>query len=118
MKKLALTVAGLVATSVVLADPLTDAAGGHSDYSSLIFLALFVLVFYFLLIRPQMKRSKAMRDMVSSLQVGDEVMTQGGMVGKIDKMEDSFIYLSVADNVTLKFQKQSIANVLPKGTLK
>ena len=116
MKKLLLTLAGLLASSVALAaDPLTS--GHHSGYSSIIFLVIFVLIFYFLLIRPQMKRSKETRQMLSTIGVGDEVVTQGGIVGKISKMEDGFITLTVADKVDIKFQKQAVASVLPKGTM-
>lgn len=115
MKTLLAIVLGLGLTGTALAaDPLTS--GGGDNYSSLIFLLIFVFIFYFLLIRPQMKRSKQTREMLGNLSVGDEVMTQGGLIGKIAKMEDSFIHLKVADSVTLKYQKQAITAVLPKGT--
>lgn len=118
MKKLLFTLAGLLATTAALAaDPLTGGARHGSGYSSIIFLVIFVLIFYFLLIRPQMKRSKQTRQMLSALNVGDEVVTQGGIVGKVSKMEDGFITVTVADKVDIKFQKQAVATVLPKGTM-
>ena len=116
MKKLFLILAGLlVSTAALAADPLEARHG--SDYSSIIFLVIFVLIFYFLLIRPQMRRSKETRQMMSQLGMGDEVVTQGGIVGKISKMDDGFVSLTVAENVTIKFQKQAISKVLPKGTV-
>jgi len=84
------------------------------------FLPLIVIfiVFYFLLIRPQMKRAKEHRKLVSELANGDEVVTNGGLLGRITKVGDSFITIELADNVQVKVQRQAIANVMPKGTVK
>lgn len=81
-------------------------------------LVVMFVVFYLLAIRPQRKRQKEHTDMVAALAKGDEVITAGGMLGKITKVEDDWVVLKVAENVELKFQKSSIHAVLPKGTLK
>jgi len=81
-------------------------------------LILLVVVFYFLLIRPQMKRNKEHRNMIASLSVGDEVVTGGGVAGRVSGLGEHFVSVEIADGVVAKVQKQSIASVLPKGTLK
>lgn len=84
------------------------------------FLPLLVLfaVFYFMLIRPQMKRSKEQRAMVAALAKGDEVVTSGGVLGRIDEVGDAYVSVEVAPTVSMKVQKQAITMILPKGTLK
>lgn len=84
------------------------------------FLPLIVIfvVFYFLLIRPQMKRAKEHRQLLSQLATGDEVVSNGGLLGKITHVGDSFVTLELADNVKIKLQKQAVASVMPKGTIK
>ena len=84
------------------------------------FLPLIVIfaVFYFMLIRPQMKRSKEHRQLVSQLSKGDEVVTNGGLLGRITDVSESFITLEVADNVQIKLQRQAVTTVMPKGTIK
>lgn len=81
-------------------------------------LVLLVIVFYFLLIRPQMKRSKEMREMLGKLAKGDEAVTSGGLAGRITGIGEAYVTLEIADNVAIKVQKQAIVSVLPKGTLK
>lgn len=81
-------------------------------------LVLLAVVFYFLLWRPQNKRSKDHKNLLSSLEKGTEVLTNGGIVGKIVKVDENFVVLQVADNMELKFQKAAIAASLPKGTMK
>jgi len=98
-----------------------QAAGGAAQPNPLLsFLPLLVLfaVFYFMLIRPQMKRAKDQRNMISALAKGDEVVTNGGVAGRIDDIGDSFVTLEIATNVKVKLQKNAISLVLPKGTLK
>lgn len=96
-----------------------QAAGPQpSPWSPLIMLAIFFAVFFFLVIRPQMKRAKEHRSMVSALGKGDEVITSGGLAGRIDEVSDSFITVEIADGVRVKVQKQAVTAVLPKGTLK
>ena len=99
------------------------AAGGAgappgAGYEQLIFLGIFVLIFYFLLIRPQNKRRKEHQELMGALSKGDEVVTAGGIVGQITKVEDDFVVLEVGKGVELRFQKSAIGATLPKGTLK
>lgn len=75
-------------------------------------------VFYFLIIRPQSKRAKEHKSMLTELSKGDEVATNGGLLGKVVKIGENFIEIEVADNVNVRVQKQAIANLMPKGTLK
>lgn len=93
-------------------------AQGGGVLSTILLLVGFMIIFYFLLIRPQSKRAKEHRDLIASLQVSDEVITNGGIVGKISKIKDDFIILVIAENVEIKIQKAAISNTLPKGTMK
>ncbi|MCF6236399.1 MAG: preprotein translocase subunit YajC [Gammaproteobacteria bacterium] len=93
--------------------------GASQDPGFLGFLPLIILfvVFYFLLIRPQMKRAKEHKTLVGGLSVGDEVITNGGIMGKIRQIDDGTISLEVADGVEIKLQRNSIASSVPKGSL-
>jgi preprotein translocase subunit YajC len=81
-------------------------------------LVILMVLFYFVLIRPQMKRSRETRDMLGKLAKGDEVITSGGLTGVIRDLGENFITVEIADNVAVKLQKSAIVSVLPKGTLK
>ena len=81
-------------------------------------LLLIFVVFYFLLIRPQTKRAKEHRDMIGKLAAGDEVVTNGGLLGRINEVGDSFVTLQIAAGVAIQVQKFQIAQLLPKGTFK
>ncbi len=81
-------------------------------------LILIFVLFYFLLIRPQMKRAKEHRKMVSELGAGDEVVTNGGLLGIITKVGDSFLSMEIAQGVEIRLQKHAVSGVLPKGTIK
>jgi preprotein translocase subunit YajC len=81
-------------------------------------LVLIFVVFYFLLIRPQTKRAKEHRAMVSALEVGAEVVTNGGILGKVTEVSEQFLTVEVAPGVNVKVQRHAVAQVLPKGTLK
>jgi preprotein translocase subunit YajC len=94
------------------------AAGQPSPYASLVMLGVFVVVFFFLIIRPQMKRAKEQREMLSKLAKGDEVVTSGGIAGRVVELGESFIGVEIAEGTVVKFQKGAIGAVLPKGTLK
>ena len=94
-----------------------DGAAQPSVWGSLIPLFLIVVIFWFLLIRPQMKRNKEHRELVSGLSVGDEVVSAGGLLGKITEVGDSFVSVKLADSVTVKLQRHSVAQVVPKGTM-
>ena len=78
----------------------------------------FMILIYFLMIRPENKRRKTHQEMISSLEMGDEIVTAGGILGKVSKITDQYIELSISDNTKIKIQKTSISAVLPKGTLK
>lgn len=93
-------------------------APGGSGLMNIIFLVVLCGVFYFMLIRPQAKRAKEHKQMLSQLAKGDEVMTNGGVAGRIAEIGDHFIQVEIASNVIVRVQKQSIAQLLPKGTLK
>jgi preprotein translocase subunit YajC len=81
-------------------------------------LVLIFVVFYFLLIRPQTKRAKEHRAMVAALAVGDEVVTGGGLLGKVTEVSDQFLTVEISDGVAVKIQRHTVQSVLPKGTLK
>ena len=105
--------------SFFIADAHAQAAGGAaSPGMDLIFLVLLFVVFYFLLIRPQMKRAKEHKNMVASLTKGDEVVTGGGLLGRVTKVGDHFVTLEIADGLEVKVQKQALGSVMPKGTMK
>ena len=92
--------------------------GGDAGLINLLFLGGFVLIFYFLLIRPQNKRRKEHQSLVTNLSKGDEIVTAGGVVGLITKVEDDFVKVQVGDNVEMRVQKSAIGATLPKGTIK
>ncbi|MFK7889970.1 MAG: preprotein translocase subunit YajC [Granulosicoccus sp.] len=81
-------------------------------------LLLMLPIFYFLMIRPQQKRMKEHKNMVEALKKGDEVVTNGGLGGTITKVGDAYLSVRVAENVEVNVQKQSVAALLPSGTLK
>jgi preprotein translocase subunit YajC len=78
----------------------------------------FMVFMYFTVWRPQSRRAKEQRDLISSLAKGDEVMTAGGILGKISKVTDTYVTLTVAENTEITIQKSSIVSALPKGTIK
>ena len=92
--------------------------GAESAFASLIPLILIFVIFYFLLLRPQIKRAKEHKQMVNSLAKGDEVVTNGGLLGRITKVDESFITLEIADGVQVKVQRNAVASLVPKGTFK
>jgi preprotein translocase subunit YajC len=93
-------------------------AGPAGGLTGLIFPIALIAIFYFLLIRPQQKRAKEHRKLVEALAKGDEVLTNGGIVGRITEVGDSFATVELTPGVEIKLQKQAVAQVLPKGTLK
>lgn len=93
------------------------AAGG--DFTQMaITIAVFFAIFYFLVIRPQSKRAKAHNAMVSALAKGDEVVTQGGLMGRVSDLGETFIEVEIASDVKVKVQRHAVTSVMPKGTLK
>ena len=88
-----------------------------STFSLVMIVAIFIM-FYFMLIRPQNKRAKDHRDLVSQLKKGDEIITTGGLLGKIIDVNDQFIKLSLNDNLEIHLQRNAVTAVLPTGTMK
>jgi preprotein translocase subunit YajC len=89
--------------------------GGFMEFLPLIAL---LAVFYFLILRPQQKRAKEHKALIEALQKGDEVVTIGGILGKVTRVGDDNVAVEIADNVVVQVQKPAIQNVLPKGTIK
>ncbi|MDR3397868.1 MAG: preprotein translocase subunit YajC [Pandoraea sp.] len=81
-------------------------------------LVLMFVVLYFIMIRPQMKRQKETRNMLAALSKGDEVVTSGGLAGRISKVGETFVTVEIAENVEINVQKGAITTLLPKGTIK
>ena len=96
------------------------AAGGdmQSTLMSMLPLLLMFAVLYFVMIRPQMKKQKEHRAMIDALAKGDEVVTAGGLLGKVSKIGDAYIGVELASGVEVQMQRQAVVQVLPKGTLK
>jgi preprotein translocase subunit YajC len=96
------------------------AAGGdmQSSLMSMLPLVLMFVVLYFVMIRPQMKKSKEHRAMIEALAKGDEVATGGGILGKVSKLGDSYLSLEVASGVEIQIQRSAVVQVLPKGSIK
>ena len=95
-----------------------EPAAQQGGFMQLVPLVVIFVLFYFMLIRPQMKRAKEQKNMLEALQKGDEVATASGMIGKVSKVGENYVHLDVADNVTILVQKAAIAALLPKGTIK
>lgn len=94
------------------------AAGPMDSVMQFLPIILMFAVLYFLMVRPQMKKAKEHKALLEALSKGDEVVTQGGLAGRIVKVGDDFISIAIADNVEIQMQKGAISLVLPKGTLK
>ena len=104
----------------LISDALAEAASGPANpgYSMFIMLGLFFVIMYFMIIRPQQKRQKEHQKLIGSLSKGDEIVTSGGMLGKILNVGENSIKVEVAEGVAIKLQKSSVSSVLPKGSLK
>ena len=96
-----------------------DTAGTTEPNALMSLLPLVVIfgIFYFLMIRPQMKRSKEHRALVEALKTGDEVVTSGGILGRITAVSESFVDVEMAKDVVIKVQRHAVSTVLPKGTI-
>lgn len=92
------------------------AASGSDSLMSLLPLVLMFVVLYFIMIRPQMKRQKEHKAMIEAIAKGDEIVTSGGLVGRVAKMGESFLHVEVANGVELQVQRNAVVQVLPKGT--
>lgn len=96
----------------------TGATAQTNPIISMLPLLLIFVVFYFMLIRPQSKRAKEHRAMIAALEVGTEIATAGGILGKVTEVGDNFVTVEIASNVLVKVQRNTISQILPKGTLK
>ena len=105
---------------ISLAHAQTPAAGGGSESTlfSLLPLVLMFVVLYFIMIRPQMKKQKEHRAMIDALAKGDEVVTAGGLLGRVTSLSEGNVGLQIANGVEVQLQRSAIVQVLPKGTLK
>ncbi len=93
-------------------------ATANNDLMSFLPLIVIFVLFFFMIIRPQMKQAKEQRNMIAALQKGDEVATTGGIIGKITKVSEIFVTLEIAPNTEITVQKHAIQTALPKGTIK
>jgi preprotein translocase subunit YajC len=107
---------------VLISNAYAQAGGAEGQLLGFLPIILMFVVLYFLMIRPQMKRAKEHRTMLEALQKGDEVITSGGVVGKVSKVSDSYVTVEVGHQgnqpIEMQFQKQSVQTLLPKGTIK
>ncbi len=108
--------------SFFISDAIADAGAAAQSTPDLLGSLLLpiglVVLFYFFLIRPQSKRQKEQKQMVNDLQKGEEVITSGGILGKITNVNDNFITLEIAKDVSLNVQKSAVQTIMPKGTIK
>ncbi len=97
---------------------LTAEQAGGTPFQFWIMMGLFVVIFYFLIIRPQSKRQKEHKNMMAAIEKGDEVVTAGGILGRVTKVTDNYLMIALNDDVTISVQKHAVTATLPKGTLK
>jgi preprotein translocase subunit YajC len=88
-----------------------------SAFTPLIFLFTFMILLYFMSVRPQQKRAKELQDMMNNLEKGDEVIAASGILGKVKEIKGDYVAIEVSENITFKLQKNAISNTLPKGTI-
>jgi len=105
----------LIPDAMAQAPAASPPGGGLSMF---VMMGLFVVIFYFLLIRPQQKKQKEHQAMLGKLAAGDEVVTTGGIIGRIVEISDNFITLEIAEGVRIKVQRFHVTSLVPKGTLK
>ncbi|MDH3547360.1 MAG: preprotein translocase subunit YajC [Gammaproteobacteria bacterium] len=101
---------------LLIENALAQGAQQGDPFSFLLPMIIIFVVFYFLLIRPQQKKQKAHAELVSNLSVGDEVLTAGGILGKVTAVSDHYAVVKISDNTEIKIQKASVSAVVPKGT--
>lgn len=103
-----------------ISNAFAQGAGGGAESSLMSFLPLVLMfaVLYFIMIRPQMKRQKEHRNMLAAMAKGDEVVTNGGIVGKITRVSDAYVGVEISEGTEITVQKASVTQILPKGTLK
>jgi preprotein translocase subunit YajC len=94
------------------------ATATSTDFTSFLPLIVIFVLFFFMIIRPQMKQAKEQRNMIAALQKGDEIVTSGGIVGKVTKVTEAFVVIEIAPETEITVQKHAIQSALPKGTIK
>lgn len=112
---------GLTMTDFLINTAYAQSADGGMSGGGLqlfVMIGVFFLIMYFLVIRPQNKRNKEHRNMLADLRTGDEIVTTGGILGKVEELDDNFVHLRVDGQTRLTVQKQSVSSVMPKGTYK
>ena len=108
----------LTTSSALATNGAAPAAPAGDPLASMILPIGLIVLFYFFLIRPQSKRHKQHKEMVAALQKGEEVVTSGGLLGKITRVGENFITLEISKDVAIQVQKNSVQAVMPKGTIK
>jgi len=104
---------------VIISPAFAQAApSGDQGYIGLLPIVLMFVLLYFLMIRPQMKRAKETKSMIEALQKGDEVITAGGVLGRISKVSEAYVTVEIAANTEVSVQKVAVQTLLPKGTIK
>jgi preprotein translocase subunit YajC len=103
---------------VLIPSAFAQSAGGDAGFIGFLPIILMFVLLYFLMIRPQMKRSKEQKQMIEALQKGDEVITAGGVLGRITRIGDAYVSLEIAPNTEISVQRTAVQMLLPKGTLK
>ncbi len=93
-------------------------SGGELGLMNLLFPIILIGAFYFLLIRPQTKRAKEHKQMVDAIKKGDEIVSGGGVLGRVTEVGENFAQVEIAENVQIRIQKQSVSSLMPKGTYK
>ena len=96
----------------------TAAPAADSGFSQFFIIIPMFVVLYFVMIRPQMKRAKEAKELIASVAKGDEVVTTGGVIGRISKLGESYVHIETGGNVELQIQRSAIVQILPKGTMK
>ena len=105
---------------MIISSAYAQSIGGGADGGLMSFLPIILMfvLLYFLMIRPQMKRAKEQKQMIEALQKGDEVITAGGVLGRITRLGEAYVSVEIAPNTEISVQKGAVQTVLPKGTLK
>jgi preprotein translocase subunit YajC len=104
---------------MLISNAWAQAGGGQGGgIESMLLIVLMFVVLYFLMIRPQMKRAKEHKSMIDALQKCDEVVTSGGVLGRISKLNENYVTLEIANNIEIQMQRGAVQVLLPKGTIK
>jgi preprotein translocase subunit YajC len=118
INRLILTMSTMLFVTTAVAEGVEMQTQQGSIVSSMLMFGVIFVMFYVLMIRPQNKRQKEHKDLIGNLTVGDEIITTGGILGKIAKVSDNFFILTISEGVDVPVQKQAVASALPKGTIK